>query len=267
MRSVKKIYMGIVIAFLYAPIIMIILFSFSAGVSRADWGGFTLQWYKELLTNQTIGEALYYTVIIALLASVISTIAGTLAAVGISGMLNPFRRIITNLSYLPIINPDIVTGISLMILFVFMKLKLGFATMLIAHIVFDIPYVIFSVLPKLQQLNKNTYEAALDLGATPGYALRYVILPQIAPGILTGLLLAFTLSIDDFVISFFTTAGIQNLSIYIYSTARRGINPMLYALMSVMFIFILTLMLIAGNRVFGDNLNHNKSDKMKEEQY
>jgi spermidine/putrescine transport system permease protein len=167
------------------------------------------------------------------------------------------KAIIMNLSYLPVLNPDIVTGVSLMILFIFMrtytKIGLGLITMLLAHITFNIPYVILSVMPKLKQLDRNMYEAALDLGATPGYALRKVIIPEIMPGIITGLLLTFTLSIDDFVISFFTTgSGVSNLSIYVYSMARRGINPKINALSTIMFVSVLILLLIINNRMSKD---------------
>lgn len=250
MKWYKKIYLGLVLAFMYAPVLMIIVFSFSEGKSRANFGGFSLRWYKELFTSSDIGEALYVTIIIAVLASIISGAIGTIAAVGIFGLGKKPRNLVLNISYFPIINPDIVTGISLMILFVFLKFKLGFVTMLLAHIAFDIPYVIFSVTPKLKQMNPYTYEAALDLGASQWEAFYKVVIPQILPGIITGMILAFTLSIDDFIISFFTTSGVQNLSIYIYSTARRGIEPSLYALMSIMFIVVFALMFAVGRRLF-----------------
>ena len=255
MKWYKKLYLGAVLTFMYAPVLMIIVFSFSKGKSRANFGGFSLQWYKELFSSPDIGEALYVTLIIAVLASVISGIVGTIAAVGIQGLRKKPRGLVLNISYFPIINPDIVTGISLMILFIFMRLKLGFVTMLAAHIVFDIPYVIFSVLPKLNQMNPYTYEAALDLGASHMQAFTKVILPQITPGIITGMILAFTLSIDDFIISFFTTSGVQNLSIYIYSTARRGIEPSLYALMSIMFVVVFALMFAVSRRLFANKKN------------
>ncbi len=190
------------------------------------------------------------TIAIAVLASIISGAIGTIAAVGIFGLGNKSRNLVLNISYFPIINPDIVTGISLMILFVFLRFKLGFVTMLLAHIAFNTPYVIFSVMPKLKQMNPYTYEAALDLGASHMQAFTKVVLPQIVPGIITGMILAFTLSIDDFIISFFTTSTVQNLSIYIYSTARRGIEPSLYALMSIMFVVVFALMFAVGRRLF-----------------
>jgi len=163
-----------------------------------------------------------------------------------------------NITYLPVMNPDIVTGISLMILFIFLKLELGFITLLLSHITFNIPYVILSVLPKLKQLNKHMYEAALDLGSTPFYAYRKVILPQIMPGVITGLLLAFTLSLDDFIISFFTTgSGVSNLSIVVYSMARRGISPKINALSTLMFVSVLLLLLIVNTRTSKDSNGNN----------
>jgi spermidine/putrescine transport system permease protein len=241
-------YLGLVLFFLYAPILMMMVFSFSNSKSRSVWGGFTLKWYVHLFNDPEILSALYTTVIVAVLASTIATVIGTLAAIGLYGMKHGTRTFVMNITYLPVINPDIVTGISLMILFIFMRLQLGFMTMLIAHVVFNIPYVIFSVMPKLSQMDRNIYEAALDLGSTPGYALRKVILPQIMLGVVTGLILSFTLSIDDFVISFFTSAGVQNLSIYIYSAARRGINPAMYALSTLMFLTVLALLIIVNRR-------------------
>ena len=244
----KNSYLGLMLLFLYAPILVLTVFSFSNSKSRATWGGFTFKWYERLFHDPEILSALYTTVMVAVLASLIATIVGTLAAIGLYGMKHGMRTLVLNISYLPVINPDIVTGISLMILFIFMRLQLGFMTMLMAHVVFNIPYVIFSVMPKLTQLDPSIYEAALDLGATPGMALRKIILPQVLPGVITGLILAFTLSIDDFVISFFTSAGVQNLSIYIYSAARRGINPSMYALMTLMFLSVLTLLIIVNRR-------------------
>jgi spermidine/putrescine transport system permease protein len=191
--------------------------------------------------------SLYYSLVIAGLSSIVATFVGTLAAFGIHNMKNIPRTMVMNLTYLPVLNPDIVTGISFMLLFIFIQLRLGFLTLLLSHITFNIPYVILSVLPRIKQLNKNLYEAALDLGATPALAFRRVILPEIRPGVITGLLLAFTLSLDDFVVSFFTTgSGVSNLSIIIYSMARRGINPKINALSTLMFISVLTLLIIVN---------------------
>ena len=221
------------------------VFSFNESKTMGKWTGFTFKWYLELFNNNRLMSALYYTILIALLASVISTIVGTIAAIAISKMGGKLKALILNINYLPVLNPDIVTGIALMSLFIFLKFDFGFTTMLLAHITFDIPYVILSVLPKLKQLPENTLEAAADLGATPIYAIRKVVIPQIKPGIFAGFLMAFTMSIDDFVISFFTTGpGVTNLSIEIYSMARRGIKPEINALSTLMFITVLALSLI-----------------------
>jgi len=259
-RILKKVYLYLVFLFLYAPIFVLVIYSFNDSKSRGHWGGFTLKWYAALFQDREIAQAVYHTVLIAIISSVVATIIGTAAAIGIQNMKKINKVIILNLSYLPVLNPDIVTGVSLMILFIFMKaftgVGLGFTTMLLAHITFNIPYVILSVMPKLKQLDKNLYEAALDLGAKPGYALRKVIIPEIMPGIITGFLLAFTLSIDDFVISFFTTgSGVSNLSIYIYSMARRGINPKINALSTIMFVLVLILLIIVNLRLSKDKEN------------
>lgn len=248
-RFLKKLYGALIYLFLYAPILILIVFSFNNSRSRGSWGGVTLKWYSELFKDSQIMSALYYTVTIAIISSLIATIIGTAAAIGVQQMNRKQKSLVMNLSYIPVLSADIVTGISLMLLFIFIKLQLGFITLLIAHITFNIPYVILSVLPKLRQLDNNLYEAALDLGATPWYALLKVIIPEIMPGIITGALLAFTLSIDDFVISFFTTgSGVSNLSITIYSMARRGINPKINALSTLMFIAVLSLLFIINMR-------------------
>ncbi|WP_139216817.1 MULTISPECIES: ABC transporter permease [Terrisporobacter] len=214
----------------------------------AKWNGFSLRWYQELLQNERILDALYYTIFIAVVASVIATIVGTITAIGIHKMRQgKVRGLLLNINYLPVLNPDIVTGVALMSLFVFIRLEFGFTTMLLAHIVFDIPYVILSVLPKLKQLPANIEDAAMDLGATPWYALRKVVLPQIKPGIISGLLIAFTMSIDDFVISFFTTGnGVTNLAIEVYSMTRRGLTPEINALSTLMFAAVLILLLLSN---------------------
>ncbi|AFS77970.1 spermidine/putrescine transport system permease protein PotC [Gottschalkia acidurici 9a] len=252
-KRLEKIYTAIIFIFLYAPIVVLMIYSFNESKSRGNWGGFTLKWYKDLLQNREIMTSLYYTLLIAGLSSIISTIIGTLAAIGIYDMKSINKKIALNINYLPILNPDIVTGVALMTLFMFVKMELGFLSLLLAHVTFCIPYVILSVLPKLRQLNKHLTEAAMDLGAKPLYAFRKVILPEIMPGIITGALMAFTLSIDDFVISFFTTGnGVSNLSITIYSMARRGINPMINALSTLMFLAVLGLLLIINFRTTKD---------------
>lgn len=234
--------------FLYAPIISLAVFSFNDSKSMAKWNGFSLRWYQELLQNERILDALYYTIFIAVVASVIATIVGTITAIGIHKMRQgKVRGLLLNINYLPVLNPDIVTGVALMSLFVFIRLEFGFTTMLLSHIVFDIPYVILSVLPKLKQLPANIEDAAMDLGATPWYALRKVVLPQIKPGIISGLLIAFTMSIDDFVISFFTTGnGVTNLAIEVYSMTRRGLTPEINALSTLMFAAVLILLLLSN---------------------
>ena len=253
-RFLKKSYAALIYLFLYAPILILLVFSFNASKSRGIWAGFTLKWYLELFQDRQIMKALYNTVIIAVLSSAIATVIGTAAAIGIHNMKKLKRKIVMNLTYIPVVNPDIVTGLSLMLLFIFTNFRLGFISLLLAHITFNIPYVILSVLPKLKQLDKNLYEAALDLGATPLYAYRKVILPEIMPGVITGLLLAFTLSIDDFVISFFTTgSGVSTLSIIVYSMARRGINPKINALSTLLFITVLLLLVIVNIRISGEH--------------
>jgi spermidine/putrescine transport system permease protein len=249
LRLLKKGYTLLILLFLYAPILTLIVFSFNDSKSRAKWGGFTLKWYKNMLTDPVIARALYYTLLIAFIAAVISTILGTLAAIGIHFMSKIPKKVLLNITYLPVLNPDIVTGISLMLLFILIQLKLGFTSMLVAHITFCTPYVILSVLPKLRQLNQHTYEASLDLGASPFQALTKVIIPEISPSILTGFLLAFTLSLDDFVISYFTSGnGVSNLSITIFTMTKRGIKPEINALSTVLFVTILILMLLINRR-------------------
>lgn len=248
-RFLTKSYAALIYLFLYAPILILIVFSFNASKSRGNWAGFTLKWYIELFQDRQIMRALYYTMIIAVLSAVIATVIGTAAAISIHNMRRLKKKIVMNITYIPVVNPEIVTGLSLMLLFIFTNFQLGFISLLLAHITFNIPYVILSVLPKLKQLDKNLYEAALDLGATPFYAYRKVILPEIMPGIVTGLLLAFTLSVDDFVVSFFTTgSGVSTLSIIVYSMARRGINPKINALSSLLFLTVLILLVIVNFR-------------------
>lgn len=255
MDFLKKSYTGVVFAFLYAPIIVLIIFSFNDSKSRGSWDGFTLRWYEDLFNNSEILTALYYTLLIAVISALLATVIGTIAALAIHNYMRSFhKQVVMNLTYLPVLNPDIVTGISLMLLFIFIKIELGFFSLLIAHTVFNVPYVILTILPKLKQFNNNLYEAALDLGATPTYAFKKIIMPEILPGIITGALFAFTLSIDDFVISFFTTgSGVNNLSILIYSMARRGIHPTINALSTILFAAVFLLLLSVNKRIAKDN--------------
>lgn len=255
-KIVKRAYIGFIFLFLYAPILVLIVYSFNESKSRGQWGGFTLKWYGELFSDPDIIKALYYTFIVALLSSLISTIIGTFAAIGIHNMGLFGKKTVLNINYLPVLNPDIVTGVALMTLFISVNMRLGFLTMLISHVMFNIPYVILSVLPKLRQMNRHMAEAALDLGATPFYAMRKVVIPEIMPGVVTGALMAFTLSVDDFVISFFNTgSGVTNLSIVIYSMARRGIKPSINALSTLMLITVAVLLLVINKRTAkGDEL-------------
>lgn len=254
----KKIYTFLILVFLYAPIAVLIVYSFNEARTGSVWTGFTLKWYKELFNDAQIMRALYYTLTVAFISAIVSTIVGTITALGIQ-KLNPVSKgLLLNINYLPVLNPDIVTGVAMMTLFVFIGLDLGFLTMLLAHITFNIPYVILAVLPKIRQLPKNTLEAAMDLGATPSYAFWKVILPQIMPGVISGLLIAFTMSIDDFVISFFNTgSGVTNLSITIYSMARRGVNPKINALLTLMFAFVLIILLVINRKSAKETQNRN----------
>ena len=248
-KITKRLYTALIFGFLYAPIIVLAVFSFNDSKSTAKWQGFTFDWYEKLFQNDYLMKSLYYTLIVAFIAAAIATVIGTFAAFGIFYMKSWKQKLVLNVNSIPILNPDIVTGISLMTLFVAMKIELGLMTMIIAHVTFCIPYVILSVLPKFKQMPNEMLEAALDLGATPWYAFRKVIYPEIKPGIVTGALIAFTLSIDDFVISFFNTGnGVSNLSIAIYSTARRGIKPEINALSTLMFLAVLILLLILNKR-------------------
>lgn len=255
MKFIKRFYLSIILFFLYVPIIVLIVQSFNAGKSRAQWEGFSFRWYQELFNDAAIMQALYVTVTIAVLAAIISTVLGTLAAIGIHAMKKRPQGLMMTLTNIPMTMPDIVTGISLMLLFIFTKVERGYWTMLLAHVTFDVPYVILSVLPKLKQMNKHSYEAALDLGATPTYALFHVILPEIMPGVITGAMLAFTLSLDDFTVSYFTTSPlVQNLSTLIYSQAKLGIKPTMNALSALMFVSLLALLLIVNRRSSKDEM-------------
>ena len=247
-RTLKLTYLALVLAFLYIPIVIMIALSFNASVSRAEWTGFTLGWYQKLFHSDAILAALRVTLEVAVVATLISTLLGTLGAIGMHSMRHGLANFLTNVSYIPMTTPDIVTGVSMMLMFVFVKIPLGKGTMLMAHIAFDTPYVLFAVMPRLRQMDPNLYEAALDLGCHPIKALYKVIMPEILPGVVTGALLAFTMSLDDFVISYFTSSTDQNLSMIVYSSARRGVEPTMYALSTLMFLCILALLLIVNRR-------------------
>ena len=249
-KALKGTYLALVLAFLYIPIVVMIALSFNKSVSRAEWTGFTLDWYIKLFQSRQIMAALRVTLEVAVLATAVSTVIATLGAIGMHAMNTGMANLLVNVSYLPMTTPDIVTGVSLMLMFVFTKVPMGKWTMLMAHIAFDTPYVLFSVMPKLRQMNPNLYEAALDLGCSPLQALYKVILPEISPGIVTGALLAFTMSLDDFVISYFTSVTDQNLAMIVYASARRGVEPTMYALSTLMFV-VVTALLLAVNRRSG----------------
>lgn len=243
-KFIKYLYLVLIIIFLYAPIATLIVLSFNQSKSRVRWGGFSLRWYEKLFGSSTIMTALYNTLIIAFLSALIATIIGTMAAIGINKMKKAPKSIIMGVNNIPLLNGEIVTGISLMLCFIAFGISLGFQTVLIAHITFNIPYVILSVMPKLKQITPGTYEAALDLGATSTYAFFKVIFPELLPGILSGYLLAFTMSLDDFIITHFTRgAGINTLSTLIYSEVRRGIKPTMYALSTLLFVSVLVLLI------------------------
>lgn len=244
-KALQKIYLGFIFILLYAPILTLIVLSFNGSKTRAKWGGFTGKWYVSLFQNDQIMNALYTTLIIAFLSALIATIIGTAASIGIQGMRRKFRTVFMGVTNIPMLNADIVTGISLMLLFIAFRYSLGFGTILIAHITFNIPYVILSVMPKLKQTKRNTYEAALDLGASPAYAFFKVVFPDILPGIFSGFLLAFTMSLDDFIITHFTKGpGIDTLSTKIYSEVRKGIKPEMYALSTLLFVSVLFLLIL-----------------------
>jgi len=248
-RFFERFYIGIILLFLYAPIFILIVLSFNKSKSRSKWGGFTLHWYKELFQNEDIINALYTTLIIAFLSALIATIIGTTASIAMSRMKKTPRTILLGITNIPMLNADIVTGISLMLIFVALNFTLGFSSVLIAHITFNIPYVILSVMPKLRQVNPSTYEAAQDLGASQIYAFFKVILPDIFPGVVSGFLLAFTMSLDDFVITHFTKGPeINTLSTKIYTEVRKGIKPEIYALSTLLFVSVLLLLIFINRR-------------------
>lgn len=246
-RFGQKAYLALVVLFLYAPILVLIVLSFNSSKSRSKWGGFTLKWYSSLFSNETILSALKDTLIIALLSALLATLLGTLAAIGINRMRKLPRTIMLGVTNIPMLNAEIVTGISLMLLFLALNFRLGFVTVLLSHTTFNVPYVILSVMPKLKQTNHSTYEAALDLGATPLKAFFAVVLPDIFPGVLSGFLLAFTLSLDDFIITHFTRGNsVSTLSTLIYSETRKGVKPEMYALSTLLFVSVLLLLIIVN---------------------
>lgn len=246
-RFLQKFYLGLVILFLYAPILVLIVLSFNSSKSRSKWGGFTTKWYSSMFANDTIMLALKDTLLIAVLSALLATLLGTVAAIAINHMRKVPRTIMLGITNIPMLNAEIVTGISLMLLFLAINLNLGFFTVLLSHIAFNVPYVILSVMPKLAQTNQSTYEAALDLGATPLRAFFLVVFPDIFPGVISGFLLAFTPSLDDFIITHFTRgATVNTLSTLIYSETRKGIKPEMYALSTLLFVGVLVLLILVN---------------------
>ncbi|MCI8786677.1 MAG: ABC transporter permease [Eubacterium sp.] len=250
-----RLYMAVIFLFLYLPILVLIVLSFNNSKSRVKWGGFTGKWYLAMFQNETIMEAFAMTLQITLTASVCATVIGTLAAIGIHAMKSRGKAILLGATNIPLLNADIVTGISMMLLFVRFT-KLGFSTVLIAHLTFDIPYVILNVLPKLNQTSRSAYEAALDLGATPLYAFYKIVWPDIRPGVFSGFLMAVTMSLDDFSITYFTKgAGVNTLSTMLYTELRKGIKPEMYALSTLLFGIALLLLLVMN---FGTSRKQEK---------
>ncbi len=249
MKKISKLYMSLLLMFLYVPIFVLIVFSFNTTKSRTVFEGFTFDWYIRLFQNELILTSLRNTIIISVLAATLSTVLGTAAAIGINNMRKFPKGVVMNINNFPIINPEIVTGVSLMLLFVFfaarMNFSFGFGTLLIAHITFDVPYVILNVMPKFRQMNPNLYEAAQDLGCNSIKAFFKVVLPEIMPGIVSGFLMSFTFSLDDFIISYFTSgATSQTLPITIYSMTRRKVSPEINALSTIIFVVVVIVLIV-----------------------
>ncbi len=246
-RWLSNSYIGLVMAFLYAPIFVLIVFSFNESKSRNTWDGFSLHWYKELFHDEAILTALAYTLIIALVSSLIATVLGTAAALGIDKMNRRLRSLVMSFTYLPMINPEIITGVSLMLLFIYAKMKFGLSTLILAHITFNVPYVILNVLPRLRQMDRYTYDAALDLGCNPIQAFFKVVIPEIMPGISAGFIMALTFSMDDFIISYFVNgSSVQTLPLIINGMVRRRISPKINALSTIMFVVVLGILLTSN---------------------
>ncbi len=273
MKRASKIYTALIMIFLFAPMVILLVFSFNEAKSLSVFSGFSLKWYRELFRDDETLKAVVNTLVLAVLAALISTVMGTAAAVGINKMRNKvLRTTMDSVTNIPMINPDIITGISLMLMFVFVgrlfgaATSLNFGTMLIAHITFCLPYVILQVLPKLQQMDKALPEAAMDLGCTPLRAFFKAELPEILPGVITGMIMAFTLSLDDFVISYFTSGnGFQTLPIRIYNMTKKTVTPKMYALATIIFFVILTLLLIS-NLYDEETIQKRREAKAKKKQ-
>lgn len=246
-KILKRIYLVLIVLFLYAPMFVLFVLSFNKSKSRAKWGGFTFEWYAKLFSDSDIMQAFLNTILLAVLASLIATVIGTIAALAINSFKKGTKAFMMGVTNIPMLNAEIVTGISLMLLFIFFKIKFGFTTILIAHITFNIPYVILSVMPRLKSLSISTYEAALDLGATPVKAFFKIVFPDILPGVFSGMLMAFTMSIDDFIITYFTKgAGVDTLSTKIYAQVRKGIDPKMYSLSTLIFASVFILLILVN---------------------
>ncbi len=257
LRLLQRTYVVLIFCFMYLPILVLAVFSFNESKSRTVFTGFTLGWYKSLFTNRMILSALALSLAVAFVSAVVATVVGTMATVGISAMGRKSQLLINNISYMPVVNPEIITGVSLMLLFVFLQnwasrfdalpdAFFGLPTLLIAHITFNLPYVIFNVSPKLRQMDSRIYEAALDLGCTPRQAFFKVVLPELTPAILSAFLICLTYSIDDFIISYFNCGTLQTLPIAIYSMTRKKVSPEINALSTIMFLVILSIILISN---------------------
>lgn len=252
-KTLERLYIILIFIFLYAPIVILMVLSFNQSKTRSRWGGFTLKWYQSLFKNSTIMEAFYTTILLAVLASLIATVLGTAASLGMTAMGKKSKSTLMGITNIPMLNADIVTAIALMLLFIRFSsmgvMEFGFGTVLLSHITFCLPYVVLCVMPKLAQMDQNIYEAALDLGASPIYAFFRVVLPDIFPGVLTGFLMSFTMSLDDFVITHFTKgAGVDTISTKVYTEVRKGIKPEMYALSTLLFVTVLVLLLLVNHR-------------------
>ncbi len=246
-KHLRNFYIGLIFLFLYAPILTLIVLSFNASKTRAKWGGFTLKWYLSMFQNEAILQALSTTLMIALLSALIATVIGTVACISMQAMKRRNKAILMGITNIPMLNADIVTGISLMLLFITLGFRFGFMTILLSHITFNIPYVILSVMPRMKQLNPSIYEAALDLGASHTRAFFKVVFPDLLPGILSGFLMAFTMSLDDFIITHFTKGpGVDTLSTKIYTEVKKGIKPEMYALSTLIFVTVLVLLFLVN---------------------
>ncbi len=244
-RYLSGIYTALVMLFLYAPIAVLIVFSFNDSKSRNVWSGFTLRWYRDLFHDEEIMSALALTLVVAFVSAILATILGTAAAIGLSKMNKKIRSVFMTLNYLPMVNPDIIIGVSLMLLFSYLRIEAGVSTLLLAHITFSVPYVILNVLPKLRAMDKHIYDAALDLGCSPVQAYFKVVIPEIMPAILSGFVMALTLSIDDFVVSYFVNGpATQTLPLVIYSQTRRRVTPKINALSTIIFIVVLGVLVV-----------------------